>query len=109
VKFLIDAQLPPALAIWLREQGHDAHAVREVDLREALDEAIWAYAQRTGATIMTKDEDFALRCEQLSTGPAIVWRRIGNTSNLALKTWLQPRMAGIVQLIGQGSRLVEVI
>jgi predicted nuclease of predicted toxin-antitoxin system len=44
VKFLVDAQLPPALAAWLREQGHEAQAVREVGLREAHDEVIWAYA-----------------------------------------------------------------
>jgi predicted nuclease of predicted toxin-antitoxin system len=48
VKILLDAQLPPALALWLREQGHDAVAVREVGLREAEDGAIWAYAQQTG-------------------------------------------------------------
>ena len=83
--------------------------MREVGLREAHDEVIWAYAQRTGATILTKDEDFAVRCEQVAAGPVIVWLRIGNTSNKALRAWLEPRMAGIVQLVGQGSRLVEVI
>ena len=28
MKFLVDAQLPPAVARWLREAGHDAHARR---------------------------------------------------------------------------------
>lgn len=109
MKFLIDAQLPPALAAWLLERGHETQAVREVGLREADDEAIWAYAQRTGAAILTKDEDFAVRCEQKAAGPVVVWLRIGNTSNQALRVWLEPRMAGVVQLAGQGSRLVEVI
>lgn len=31
VRFIVDAQLPPALAKWLRDRGHDAIAVREVD------------------------------------------------------------------------------
>lgn len=109
MKFLIDAQLPPALAAWLREQGHEAQAVREVGLREATDEAIWAYAQQSGAVILTKDEDFAVRCERVAAGPVIVWLRVGNASNQALRVWLEPRMAGIVQLVGQGGRLVEVI
>jgi hypothetical protein len=38
-----------------------------------------------------------------------VWLRIGNTANRAFRTWLEPRLAGIVQLIGQGSQLVEVV
>jgi hypothetical protein len=50
-----------------------------------------------------------MRCEQIAAGPVIVWLRIGNASNKALRAWLEPRMAGIVQLVGQGSRLVEVI
>lgn len=109
MKFLIDAQLPPALAVWLREKGHEAQAVREVGLREATDEAIWAHALQTAAVIVTKDEDFAARCEQAAAGPVIVWLRVGNASNQALRTWLEPRLAGVVQLVSQGSRLVEVI
>jgi predicted nuclease of predicted toxin-antitoxin system len=44
VKFLVDAQLPPALALWLCEAGHEAQAVREAGLREAEDGAIWNHA-----------------------------------------------------------------
>jgi predicted nuclease of predicted toxin-antitoxin system len=39
VKLLLDAQLPPALARWLRERGHEALAVREVKLRDESAEA----------------------------------------------------------------------
>lgn len=105
----MDAQLPPALARWLREQGYEAQAVREVGLREAGDSAIWAYARRTSAVILTKDEDFAARSLQTAEGPPVVWLRVGNTSNRALRAWLEPRLAGMVQLVDQGSRLVEVI
>jgi predicted nuclease of predicted toxin-antitoxin system len=37
VKFIVDAQLPPALALALRDRGVDAVAVREIGLREADD------------------------------------------------------------------------
>jgi len=63
VKILVDAQMSPALAAWLRAHGHDAQAVREVGLREADDSAIWAHALQTGAVIVTKDEDFAARSQ----------------------------------------------
>lgn len=50
MKFLVDAPLPPALARWLREAGHDAQAVREVNLRDAEDDEIWHHALNCGAS-----------------------------------------------------------
>ena len=46
MKFVVDAQLPPALTRLLREAGCDAFAVREIGLREANDAEIWRYAVR---------------------------------------------------------------
>ena len=109
MKFLIDAQLSHKLAVWLITQGHEAQAVREVGLREADDSAIWRHALQTGAAILTKDEDFAARSVQAANAPVIVWLRVGNCSNEALRAWLEPRLPGVVQLVTQGSRLVEVI
>jgi len=59
VNILIDAQLPPSLARLLVAAGHQARHVREVGLRDAPDPAIWDYAVREGAVILTKDEDSA--------------------------------------------------
>jgi len=83
VKFLVDAQLPPALARWLSEAGHQAEAVREIGLRDAEDDAIWQHALTTSTVIVTKDEDFATRLQQATSAPQIVWLRVGNTSNRA--------------------------
>jgi predicted nuclease of predicted toxin-antitoxin system len=33
MRFLVDAQLPPALAAWIRDQGHEATAVRDIGLQ----------------------------------------------------------------------------
>jgi predicted nuclease of predicted toxin-antitoxin system len=41
MRFLIDAQLPPALVRWLTEQGHDAEHVVDCGLAEADDRLIW--------------------------------------------------------------------
>jgi predicted nuclease of predicted toxin-antitoxin system len=64
---------------------------------------------KTDAVILTKDEDFAARSAQATLAPIIVWLRVGNATNRALFTWLEPRLPGIVRFIEQGSRLVEVL
>lgn len=109
MKFLVDAQLPPATVRWLRERGHEAQAVRELGLRDAEDAAIWTHAFQTDAAILTKDEDFAGKAQRTPHGPVIIWLRVGNCSNHALRAWLEPRLSGIEQLVAQGSRLVEVL
>ena len=108
MKFLVDAQLPPALARWLREAGCEAQAVREMGLREADDGAIWLHAEANGLVIVTKDEDFAQRVQATGSGPSVVWLRVGNTSNEALQAWFVPRVPQIVALLDQGTRLVEI-
>lgn len=108
MKFLVDAQLPPALALWLREAGHDAQAAREVGLREAEDSAIWDYALRTEAVLITKDEDFPTRAQQTNTCPMIVWLRIGNGTNQVLRQWFMPQLPQILEWLGQGVRVLEI-
>jgi predicted nuclease of predicted toxin-antitoxin system len=53
VRFLVDAQLPPALARWLREAGHEAQHVDELGWRDASDELIWTHALQLDAVIVT--------------------------------------------------------
>ena len=79
MRFLVDAQLPPALARWLASQGHEAEHVFDLDMVSASDRVIWDYARSSSAVIGTKDEDFAVRRALLDNGPQIVWLRIGNT------------------------------
>jgi predicted nuclease of predicted toxin-antitoxin system len=108
MKFIVDAQLPPALAGWLCEQGHQAKHVEEVGLREAEDSPIWRYALEQQAVILTKDEDFAVRVRQSRAAPVVVWLRLGNCSNHALKEWLIPLFPALVREIEQGQTFIEV-
>ncbi len=108
MKFLVDAQLPPALARALREAGYDAQAVGELGLREAEDDVIWEYALTSQAVVITKDQDFADRMLPSKSAPVIVWLRIGNTSNRALLEWLLPLWPEIVAHLESGERLLEI-
>lgn len=109
MKIVVDAQLPPALARWLCEAGHEAAHVEEVGLRNSDDDALWTHALQNDAAIMTKDEDFASRSERTPPpAPLIVWLRVGNATNRALRAWIEPRLSGIVHLVGEGNRLIEV-
>jgi predicted nuclease of predicted toxin-antitoxin system len=108
VRFIVDAQLPPALARWLVEAGHEAWHVEEIGLRDAEDQPIWRHALENKAILLSKDEDFALRSRQSQSGPVVVWLRIGNCSNNALRVWFAPLLPAILEEIEHGNRIIEV-
>ena len=76
MRFLVDAQLPPALARYLAAGGQEAEHVADIGLGGAKDQAIWEYAARVGAVIVSKDEDFAQRTFFGKGGPPVVWIRL---------------------------------
>lgn len=106
MKFLIDAQLPPALCGWLRERGHQADHVFDLGLTAASDEEIAARAGTDGAELVSKDEDFVTL--RLPDRFAFLWLRCGNATNRALTAWLTPRWDEIEAWLERGERFVEV-
>jgi predicted nuclease of predicted toxin-antitoxin system len=56
MRFIVDAQLPPALARWLAANGHEAAHVADSNMASASDKAISDFALANGAAIITKDE-----------------------------------------------------
>ena len=58
MKFLVDNQLPPALATHLALQDVVSQHVSAVGLDQASDRDIWIYAATNGFIIVSKDEDF---------------------------------------------------
>jgi predicted nuclease of predicted toxin-antitoxin system len=109
IRFVIDAQLPPGLAQRLAARGHPSEHVNRIDLGNATDDAIWRYAARTGATLITKDEDFLALSELEESGPQVVWVRLGNISNNALWRAIEPQLDEIIQALSAGERIVEVL
>ena len=109
MRFLVDAQLPPALARWLTAEGHDAEHVGDRQMATASDADIWDYAVQTGSAIITKDEDFAQRKTLSGAGPAVVWIRLPNTRRNVLLAWFATMLPNIVSALARGETLIEVI
>ena len=107
MRFLVDAQLPPALARRIEALGHLAEHVFDCGLATAADQAIRSYAASTGAIIVTKDEDFAIHV-LLHKGPPVVWVRIGNTRREELLRRVEADFSAVVTALERGETLVEI-
>ena len=108
MRFLVDAQLPPALARWLVAQGHEAEHVADLGMQSASDAAIWTYALASAAAVVTKDEDFAQRKVLSRTGPVVVCIRLPNTRRRDLLTWFGTVVPNVVAAVDRGEALIEV-
>lgn len=107
MRFLVDAQLPPALASWLRERGHEAHHVRDFELDDAPDQMVAARAMADGSIIVTKDLDFS-RLAVGNPGCRVLWLRFGNGTIKSLLRSLEPVIVEVEQAFAEGQQLVEV-
>jgi predicted nuclease of predicted toxin-antitoxin system len=107
--FLIDAQLPPALVHLFREFDQTANHVYDVNLLDASDEVIWAYALKQRAVIVSKDEDFTILVQTQQVKTPVVWIRIGNCGNRTLTSKLKPIMKDLVARLQSGEVLIEIV
>ena len=108
MRFLVDAQLPPALARALSDLGHEAIHVGDIGLHAANDLAVWKEAARRGATIITKDEDFVGRGRFREPTPPVVWIRLGNVSRRTLLARFLPLLPQVTGLIEAGEQVIEI-
>ncbi|MEX0842338.1 MAG: DUF5615 family PIN-like protein [Xanthobacteraceae bacterium] len=109
MRFLIDAQLPPALARHLAALGHAAEHVSEAGLLTAGDDQIWDHALATGAVLVTKDEDFVtMRALSKHGGPPVIWVRIGNTTKQVLIGRFTAAFAAILDALARGETVIQI-
>jgi predicted nuclease of predicted toxin-antitoxin system len=108
VRFLVDAQLPPALARVLTERGHVAEHVADVGLLSADDSAIWRYATDNDAVLITKDQDFSDQALLVGSAPVVIWVRTGNMTRRQLLDWFEPLLGRVIAMIDSGDRLIEL-
>jgi predicted nuclease of predicted toxin-antitoxin system len=109
MKFIVDAQLPPALARFLTDKGEDVIHVLDVAMMESSDSEIWERAVKDNLVIITKDEDFQIRASVSTIFPKIVWVRIGNCSRKELLNYFEHHWKQIKQELDNGANLVELL
>jgi predicted nuclease of predicted toxin-antitoxin system len=104
MRFLVDAQLPPALARGIAAQGHAAEHVAMALAPTEPDAAIVRYAIENGAVIITKDSDFLT----LAPPPPVLIVATGNITNQALLALFGDRFDTVVEELANGKAVVEI-
>jgi len=105
--FLIDAQLPPRLAVALRDAGQGAIHVSDIGMTAATDLQIWNEAVVRSAVLVSKDRDFSILRATTVAGPAILWVRVGNTDNKKLIEQFVQALPKIIGAITRGEKVIE--
>ena len=108
MKFLVDNQLPAALARWLAARGLDACHVSDVGLEEASDQCIWDYAVAQGRALVSKDEDFLHLATRSEFSAPLIWVRLGNCRKQALLAAIDTPLLHLLTALAEGKRVVEL-
>jgi len=108
VRFLVDNQLPRALARFLAGRGIQCEHVVEAGLAEASDVGIWRYAAEHALVLISKDEDFLYLATQPGATVQVVWVRLGNCRKRELLAAFDRLWPRIQQCLEAGDRVVEV-
>ncbi len=108
MKFLIDNQLPAALAQYLQKRGFDCVHVLDVALAEANDAAICLYAMREERIIISKDQDFFHLVNQPDAKVKLIWVRLGNCRTQALLRAFERFWPEIEACVAGGDKVIEI-
>jgi len=108
VKFLVDNQLPTALARFLVSRGVDCQHVLDINLGGATDAAIWNYASQNACVVISKDEDFLYMANIPSAKARFIWIRIGNCRTKALLAAVERLWPKIETGLEAGDHVIEV-
>ncbi|MFB6357291.1 MAG: DUF5615 family PIN-like protein [bacterium] len=107
--FWLDAQISPYLADWIsKEFDVECVPIRDINLRDAMDNEIFEQAYKEDVIVITKDSDFVHLAEQKEHGPPIIWLTMGNTSNKALREYFSETFPTVLQWLREGEGLIEM-
>ena len=106
----IDAQLFPALAVWINRNYEDieAKSVRAVGLRDADDQEIYQAAREADVVMMSKDSDFLSLLDRHGPPPRMIWVTCGNTSNRRMREILDQTLQSAAEVLVEGETVVEI-
>lgn len=107
MKFIIDTQLPPRLARFLKKMGYDSvHTTHYPDGHLLDDQEIVFIAKSEERTVVTKDSDFLDNFVLKGAPPKVLLVEFGNISNNDLIQLFQQDLDNIVELFNDGNNLV---
>ena len=109
LKFLVDTQLPPVLATFLRRKGYDAiHTTHFPHGHLLTDGQIETIAIGEGRIIITKDNDFPESYFKKGTPPRVLHLALGNIRNNELIDLLDQQISAIEQYFNEGAEMVAI-
>lgn len=106
MRFLVDNQLPAALARWLAARSEDAVHVLDLALDTTPDVDIWARAAAEARIVVSKDEDFFALANRPGDTGRLLWVRMGNCRTAVLLARFESAWPGIEQSFAAGHRIV---
>lgn len=107
LSFIVDTQLPPVLARWLRDKGHDAvHTTYFPNGHLMTDIQIQFIAARDNRIVVTKDNDFFESFLLKGVPPKVLLLQFGNCSNHDLLHHFEKHFGRVQERFEQGAGLV---
>jgi predicted nuclease of predicted toxin-antitoxin system len=100
VRFIVDAQLPRRIAVWLRAAGHDAlHTLDLPEGNRTADQSIIELSLRDHRVVVTKDADFVAGFLLRGEPEKLLLVSTGNITNAELQGILVPNLSAIVSAL----------
>jgi len=109
MRFIVVAQLPKSLSIWLNEQGHDA--IHTLDLprkNSTSDMMIIRIARDEKRTVITKDTDFVNYRILKGQPENILLLTTGNIKNSKLRALFEANIQNLIELFEGGKAVIEM-
>lgn len=108
MKLLFDQNLSHRLPDRLSDLFPASTQARLVGLDRASDAELWAYAEREGFAIVSRDVDLAEMATLRGAPPLAVWLRGGNSTTASVEAVLRAQHEAILEAEADGASSVEV-
>ena len=110
LRFIVDTQLPPSLAVFLRQRGFDATHVFDYPSREFTpDDEVIVFAIKENRIVVSKDVDFFDYFLLKNYPPAVLFLQLGNIKNSDLLLFMENNLNTICALFAENIKRLILI
>ena len=107
MRFLLDENIPPSLAVLLKKIGHEARHVVDIGYTSTPDFKISAFAAQSGEIILTHDTDFGtILALSGNNRPSVILFRLQATNNLTYINILEKYLSSLENSLSEGALIV---